>query len=84
VLAGDHFELPPLGYAGLFFAVSGATALIPITIAWLTDALKKGPEIAVYTAVVVSVGNLGGIVGPQVYGLVGQYVGFGVFISIIA
>jgi hypothetical protein len=39
---------------------------------WLTDGLTDSGEIALYSALMISVGNLGGISGPQIYGAVGS------------
>eukprot|EP00041_Stephanoeca_diplocostata_P015014 m.283933 g.283933 ORF g.283933 m.283933 type:complete len:476 (+) comp19892_c0_seq4:179-1606(+) len=72
VLVGDNWSNMPASYIGLCLATSGAGTLIPLTMAWLTDTLVVSSDVAVYTAVVVSIGNLGGIVGPQIYGIVGQ------------
>eukprot|EP00037_Helgoeca_nana_P006095 m.56522 g.56522 ORF g.56522 m.56522 type:complete len:493 (+) comp16983_c0_seq1:386-1864(+) len=72
VLVGDTFDQPWVAYVGLMIATSGAIANVPLTTVWLTDGLTDSGEIALYSAVMISVGNLGGISGPQIYGAVGS------------
>jgi hypothetical protein len=64
----DTFSQPWVGYAGLCIANSGAVSNVAITTVWLTDALTDSGEIALYTAVMVTLGNCGGVTGPNIYG----------------
>jgi nitrate/nitrite transporter NarK len=58
---------PNAQYAGLFFAAAGGYPLIPVVVSWGTNnsggSLKKG----VAAAIIVSVGNAGGVVSSFIY-----------------
>jgi nitrate/nitrite transporter NarK len=58
---------PNVQYAGLFLAASGGYPLIPVVVSWGANnsggSLKKG----VAAAVIVSVGNAGGIISSFIY-----------------
>eukprot|EP00912_Choanoflagellata_sp_UC4_P001705 UC4_evm1s1088 len=72
ILLGDSYRDKTISYMGLFLASGGSQSLIPLCIAWLTDTLTNQAEIALASAVVVSLGNCGGITGPLIYGVVGD------------
>jgi hypothetical protein len=58
---------PGVNYLGLFLAASGMYPLIPVVVSWgannVGGSLKKG----VATAIIVSVGNAGGVVSSFIY-----------------
>lgn len=60
-------DMPAVNYIGLFLAASGMYPLIPVVVSWgannVGGSLKKG----VATAIIVSVGNAGGVVSSFVY-----------------
>lgn len=60
-------DIPAVNYIGLFLAASGMYPLIPVVVSWgannVGGSLKKG----VATAIIVSVGNAGGVVSSFVY-----------------
>jgi hypothetical protein len=60
-------NIPAVNYIGLFLAASGMYPLIPVVVSWgannVGGSLKKG----VATAMIVSVGNAGGVVSSFIY-----------------
>lgn len=60
-------DIPAVNYIGLFLAASGMYPLIPVVVSWgannVGGSLKKG----VATAIIVSVGNAGGVVSSFIY-----------------
>ena len=60
-------NIPAVNYIGLFLAASGMYPLIPVVVSWgannVGGSLKKG----VATAIIVSVGNAGGVVSSFIY-----------------
>jgi hypothetical protein len=60
-------KIPAVNYVGLFLAASGMYPLIPVVVSWgannVGGSLKKG----VATAIIVSVGNAGGVVSSFIY-----------------
>lgn len=60
-------QIHGLNYAGLFLSAAGVYPLIPVVVSWGTNncggSLKKG----VAAAIIVSVGNAGGIISSFIY-----------------
>jgi len=59
----------PLQYSMILLASVTSNMSLPVALAWPMDYLKGSTAFAVAPAIVVGVGNIGGIVGPQVFGL---------------
>jgi len=60
-------ETTALSYISVMLAAMGLYPSIPLLLAWLTDTFKKN-KAAVSSAIVISAANVGGIVGPQIFG----------------
>jgi len=58
-----------LQYIMIYLAAVCSYMVIPTALAWPLDWLSGSTAIAVAPAIVVGVGNIGGIVGPQLFGL---------------
>lgn len=60
-------KIPGVNYTGMFFAAAGVYPLIPVVVSWGSNncggSLKKG----VATAIIVSVGNAGGVISSFIY-----------------
>lgn len=60
-------KIPGVNYVGLFLAAAGVYPLIPVVVSWGSNncggSLKKG----VATAIIVSVGNAGGVISSFIY-----------------
>jgi MFS family permease len=60
-------NIPGVNYTGMFFAAAGVYPLIPVVVSWGSNncggSLKKG----VATAIIVSVGNAGGVISSFIY-----------------
>ncbi|KAJ3309763.1 hypothetical protein HDU76_003523 [Blyttiomyces sp. JEL0837] len=48
-------------------ALSGTNPMIPISLSWLANNVRGQTRAATSTALMVSFGNIGGIIGPQIY-----------------
>ena len=66
---GTHFDAAPASLVGIAVANAAAQSNMPIILSWLSDAVHAPSRFAIASAFVVSCGNLGGIIGPQLYGL---------------
>jgi MFS family permease len=54
-------------YAGLFLAAAGVYPLIPIVVSWGSNNCGGSLKKAVGTAIIVSLGNLGGVISSFIY-----------------
>lgn len=63
-----YFEHNEASYAAMYFATAGSATCIPIALSWMTSAISGSTQVATATAMVVGLGNIGGIVGPNLYG----------------
>ncbi len=61
-------------YIGLVFVSAFSNATIPLLAATITDPLESDSDMAMYMACMATIGNLGGVLGPQVYGVAGSAV----------
>jgi len=64
-----------LQYAMILLAAVTSNMSLPPALAWPMDCLKGSTAIAVAPAIVVGVGNTGGILGPQLFGISMTYTG---------
>jgi len=75
-----------LQYSMIIIAGSTSIMATPITIVWPLDFIQGSTISAVAPAIVVGVGNIGGIIGPNMFGLsytyAGSYVWAGVAMAI--
>lgn len=58
---------PGVNYVGLFLAASGMYPLIPVVVSWGANNVGGSLKKSVATAIIVSVGNAGGVVSSFVY-----------------
>lgn len=63
-----YYEQHGLSYAAMYFATGTTATCIPIALSWVSSSIQGSTQVAVATAMVVGVGNIGGIVGPNLYG----------------
>jgi hypothetical protein len=61
---------PGAAYATLFFTVFYSVAS-PLMIAWLHQAYRGSSDAAVGPALILTIGSLGGLLGPNIYGVAG-------------
>ena len=67
LLAIPHPKLPGLTYGFLFLAASGLYAPLICLISWIANNLAPSSKRAVGMALLISLGNLGGIIGSNIY-----------------
>eukprot|EP00729_Bicosta_minor_P008620 gene8620-9646_t len=72
IFMGDASGYGGVSYSGLIVATAAANANLPLITTHLTDSLKGDGNIAMYTACYATIGNMGGIIGPQIYGAIGE------------
>jgi len=65
----------PFQYSMILLASVTSNMSLPAALAWPMDYLKGSTAFAVAPAIVVGVGNIGGIVGPQIFGLSYSFTG---------
>lgn len=58
---------PAVNYLGLFLAASGMYPLIPVVVSWGVNNVGGSLKKSVATAIIVSVGNAGGVISSFVY-----------------
>ena len=56
---------------GIFLSTAASITCIPLMAAQVTDKLRGDGDVAMYAACLATFGNIGGIVGPQIYGGIG-------------
>jgi ACS family 4-hydroxyphenylacetate permease-like MFS transporter len=61
----------PVGvkYVSVLVATAGCNMCVSVALAWCSEFEKGGTAIVIISAMVVGSGNIGGIVGPQIFGL---------------
>lgn len=62
-----YFDQPEASYAAMFLGAAQGCCL-PIMLSWLGLTMGTSTELAVASAIFISVGNFGGIIGPNLYG----------------
>eukprot|EP01100_Stratorugosa_tubuloviscum_P008116 TRINITY_DN3382_c0_g1_i1.p1 TRINITY_DN3382_c0_g1~~TRINITY_DN3382_c0_g1_i1.p1 ORF type:complete len:495 (+),score=207.23 TRINITY_DN3382_c0_g1_i1:646-2130(+) len=62
-------QFSTLSYAAMFLTAPFTNSLIPIILAWLNNSMQSSTANATAAGLVVGFGNLGGIVGPNLYSL---------------
>lgn len=60
-------QIHGVNYAGLFLAAAGVYPLIPVIISWGTNNCGGSLKKSVGSAIIVSVGNVGGIISSFIY-----------------
>jgi len=56
-------------YIVLLFSSVCCHVMLPVILAWTTDITKGQTSVATATAIIVGFGNIGGAVGPQIFGI---------------
>jgi len=77
---------PAVGYVGLFLAAAGVYPLIPLVVSWSGNNIGGATKRAVGMAIVISVGNCGGIISSFIYQRSYRpryYIGHGVCIAFL-
>lgn len=69
VTLGSAYDIMPLAYVSVAFGLSATSSGLPILLAWFSEVMDGDAMLAVATAWIIGFGNLGGIVGPNMYGL---------------
>ncbi|KAH8803518.1 major facilitator superfamily domain-containing protein [Xylogone sp. PMI_703] len=67
LLAIPHPKMPGLTYGFLFLAASGLYAPLICLISWIANNLAPSSKRAIGMALLISLGNLGGIIGSNIY-----------------
>jgi len=62
-------EMLPLQYTMVILGASCSVMTVPITVIWPMDFMVGSTTAAVVPAIIIGIGNLGGIIGPQLFGL---------------
>jgi len=68
VCSSPFYQNNGLAYTSMFLVCAGVPPLIPIVLSWMTNSIKGTTRVGTASAMVVSFGNLGGFIGPTVYG----------------
>lgn len=66
---GTFYNVEIVSLISIAIANAGTNSIMPVTLAWINDVTFGDLNTAIALAFVLAVGNLGGIVGPQLYGL---------------
>eukprot|EP01139_Manchomonas_bermudensis_P006112 Amastigsp_a176487_80.p1 type:complete len:302 gc:universal Amastigsp_a176487_80:919-14(-) len=59
-------------YISMFACAAGVYSAVPLVLSWVSATMQSSTERAVGAAAVISFGNLGGLIGPQLYSLTYQ------------
>jgi len=60
-------QIPGVNYTGLFLAAAGVYPLIPLVVSWGSNCMGGSLKKGVGTAIIVSVGNAGGVMSSFLY-----------------
>jgi len=59
----------PLQYSMVILGAACTNMAVPITVIWPMDFMVGSTAAAVVPAIIIGIGNIGGIIGPQLFGL---------------
>eukprot|EP00300_Choanocystis_sp_HF-7_P039655 c5970_g1_i1.p1 GENE.c5970_g1_i1~~c5970_g1_i1.p1 ORF type:complete len:434 (-),score=63.99 c5970_g1_i1:48-1349(-) len=62
-------KAPIVAYSSTYLCATGAFSCVPLLVTWTTELLPTSTQKAAGSAAVIASGNIGGILGPQLYGL---------------
>ena len=63
-----YYEQNEASYAAMYAATASVATCVPLCLSWMTTTVSGSTQVATATALVVGIGNIGGIVGPNLYG----------------